>query len=373
MKKTTAHALAVAAVIAATFGCQSGPRGWAWWKKDGAPTDTSVVARSADPKLPSAQSMPQAVSPDGLQPATSPSAANLAAAGAATTPGISVPPLSSTAGETPPLANYSAVDAAVDKLTGGSAAASATPTSPSSSPLVGNSIAALPANGTAAHVPPMSVPTTGPYDPNSYKPSTSATSSNSGSGAASVDRYQMAGADRYGSMPASEPISAAPAPVPQSVGAVPAASPATVATAGDRYGLGTPAATTTTAPPTTSVTSTPSSAAIGSTTAAPPITPTSATGATGSNTVASLVASPSALPTSPSAPVATTAQAGQYRPGGTSTYTGTRPAQHLEVATRPAPAASTSVAPTTTAQPATGSVPWTPPTTSSSSPVGSRY
>src|SRR5690348_3546565 len=71
--------ITIAALVALT-GCQSGP-GWAWWKHDSAP-DASAVARSAEPKLPSAQSTPQPVAIAGLTPTAPPSSANLAAAGA---------------------------------------------------------------------------------------------------------------------------------------------------------------------------------------------------------------------------------------------------------------------------------------------------
>jgi hypothetical protein len=61
--------------------------------------------------------------------------------------------------------------------------------------------------------------------------------------------------------------------------------------------------------------------------------------------------------------------AGQYRPGGTSRYVGTTATAPVEVATLPATPANTQPAPTT---PNTGSVPWTPPS-GTSSPGTRRY
>src|SRR5882757_4851187 len=68
------------AMLAALSGCQSAPHSWAFWKHDAAP-DSSAVARSAEPTLPSTQSTPQPVAIAGLTPAAPPSSANLASAG----------------------------------------------------------------------------------------------------------------------------------------------------------------------------------------------------------------------------------------------------------------------------------------------------
>ena len=79
MKRTALRSLTLFAIVAAVTGCQAGPR-FAWWKHDKTPEDSSAVARSAKPTLPSAQSKPEAVAIAGLTPATPPSSSNLAAA-----------------------------------------------------------------------------------------------------------------------------------------------------------------------------------------------------------------------------------------------------------------------------------------------------
>jgi hypothetical protein len=60
--------------------------------------------------------------------------------------------------------------------------------------------------------------------------------------------------------------------------------------------------------------------------------------------------------------------AGQYRPGGTSSYTSSPAAQPVEVASRPSPPTSTGSQPQD-AQSTDTSVPWSPP--ASSTPAGS--
>jgi hypothetical protein len=63
---------------------------------------------------------------------------------------------------------------------------------------------------------------------------------------------------------------------------------------------------------------------------------------------------------------------GQYRPGGTTTYPATAPAQHIELATRPTPPASVSK-PAQETTPAGSSVPWAPPaSTTPAADSGSR-
>jgi hypothetical protein len=78
--------------------------------------------------------------------------------------------------------------------------------------------------------------------------------------------------------------------------------------------------------------------------------------------------------TAPAANATASVQAttpGQYRPGGTSSYLGSIPAQNMEVATRPAPPAATIPA-TSVGSPSNGITP-SPPATPTSSPVGQRY
>jgi hypothetical protein len=207
MNTTTARALTFAAALAVMSGCQSGPR-WAWWKHDDAPTDTSAIARTADPQLPSAQTTPQPVAVAGLQPAASPSSTNIAsAAGTTTAPTATTPMGTPSTIANAPLANYASAGAMADKLTAPSTTA--------------------PATASAA----------GPYDPNGYRPSTAVASTTSGdSGTASADRY---GITPIGGAP---PATTAPQRTAENV---PAVQPTTTAAAGDRYGLGTPATATT--------------------------------------------------------------------------------------------------------------------------------
>src|SRR5438105_5425164 len=109
--------LMVVAGLAASSGCQSGPR-WAWWNHNKA-SDASVAAHSTEPALPSAQTTPQAIAVAGLTPAAPPSSANLAAAsGAPTTPpNISIPLNSSTTVANAPIPGYSPANSLADKLT----------------------------------------------------------------------------------------------------------------------------------------------------------------------------------------------------------------------------------------------------------------
>lgn len=366
MKTTTAHALTIVAVVAAMSGCQSGPRSWAWWKSDAAPADTSAVARSADPQLPSAQAAAPVAVP-GLQPATSPSAANLASAGAPNAAAISIPPSSPSMTANAPLANYPAMDAAADKLT---APSGVMPVSPSSMPSAPIAAGTSPQMATRA-LPQMAsagIPPSGPYDPNSYRPSTTAsagTAASAGETTASPDRYQVAG-DRYGVTPVGPAPMATEQPT-RSAENVPAAPPATKTTTGDRYGYTTPESA---APPQASVAASQTPVSPSSPVAMTPTAPMTPVTASSPATVASLTA-PAAAPAA-TATVQTTAPAGQYRPGGTSTYVGAMPAQHIEVATRPAPPATTSAPAAQPYAPAGTSVPWAPGTTTPTPSSGTQ-
>jgi hypothetical protein len=81
---------------------------------------------------------------------------------------------------------------------------------------------------------------------------------------------------------------------------------------------------------------------------------------------------PAVTPVGVTPAVRTTASAGAYRPGGTSSYSPSAQAGSIEVASRPAPPTSTLPTSTPLATPGTGSDPWTPPAPSAS-PTGSRY
>ena len=68
--------LVIASIVTTNLsGCQSASR-WAWWNRN---DSASTVAQSTAPTLPSEGATPQAVDVPGLEPASSPSAANLAA------------------------------------------------------------------------------------------------------------------------------------------------------------------------------------------------------------------------------------------------------------------------------------------------------
>jgi hypothetical protein len=347
MKRTTFPSLTLLAVLIAATGCATSSR-MAWWKKDIAkPEDSSAVARNAKPTLPSTQSTPQAVAVAGLTPATPPSSTNLAAAGpqvAGATPAL--PGATPAAGAVPPSVSIPVTSAAT---LANAPTATYPPTQPGAdladklvSTPNAKTAATVPATAAApAGMPPQvaSVPAAGPYDPNGYKP-TAAVASNDPSAAAEVDRYGMSSSP-------SSPAAAAPGATAQLTsdpsdryGYTPSAPQAVAASggtpitdpnvaAGDRYGNPTiPAIAEKTAQAAPAVTASPAEA---------------------SNASVKLASAP-----------------GQYRPGRTSSYTSTPAGGAVEVASRPAPAASAAPA-TTPAATGDGSQPWTPPAT------GARY
>ncbi len=333
MKRRAIRSLTLVAALAAVTGCQSAPR-FAWWKRDKAPADASVVARSATPTLPSAQSTPQSVAVAGLTPVAPPSSTNLAAAAGPTTAGatgtavastaaapwappVSIPVTSPSTLAGAPTADYSAQNALADRLV-------STPStmSPATSANVG------------------AVAATGPYDPNAYRPSTASASPISNGGISeNADRYATSPA---GSFPITSPITG-----PQPLASNPA----------DRYGSPSASIAPPTMPGTTPLTdpasvavdrySNPTLPTLPNKTAQATMQSSSGAGATASTTTAG--ASTVRLATAP----------GQYRPGRTSTYTGSSTSP-VEVANRPSPPAAT-IAP---APPAAGGVsqPWAPST-----------
>ncbi len=142
----------VSVVTAGLAGCQSTSR-WAWWKNQD--DSASTVAQSGAPELPSAGATPQAVEVPGLEPASSPSAANLAAAQApSTSPSVSLPSSSASTITNAPLANYPPSGTALTDGSTTSASLSASDTATASSAVA-------------------SVPPSGPYDPYGYKPTSS--------------------------------------------------------------------------------------------------------------------------------------------------------------------------------------------------------
>jgi hypothetical protein len=367
MNSKATRTLLIFTALTALAGCQSGPH-WAWWKHDTAP-DSSAVARSAEPKLPSAQSTPQAVAVAGLTPATPPSSTNLAAAGAAaqTAPSnISIPVTSQATVAGAPSATYPAGSSLADRLTSApnamkpanAGAPSATVTSP--------------AAGMVSQ-PLASVPPSGPYDPKAYKPASSLTSSGSDPLGASVGA--SVGADRYGatdrysaagpassSLPVATSLAdrnpAAPptAPLPTSAATSPLASQVSPATS-DRY-----------MNPVT-----PAVANQGPFAAMPPLPSSSAASAPVATTLPSNLNAniPSANSTNG---VHLTTAAGQYRPGGTSSYPGANATSPIEVATRPSPpAAATQPAPAQAGLPDNTSIPWAAPASPATAPATRTY
>jgi hypothetical protein len=193
--------------------------------------------------------------------------------------------------------------------------------------------------------PTASMMPNGPYDPNSYRPSATTTAAASYT-SATPEGHQATG-DRYGITPIGADPVAAEEP-PRRAENLPTAPPTTSSPAGERYGLTNPA------------TVTPSANMAGGqpqydpTVMASPIPMAPPTASTAPATVASLTV-PTTNPSLATATVQASA-AGQYRPGGTSSYIGSIPVRAVEVATLPP--ASTSATPSTA--PAAGIVPWTP-------------
>jgi hypothetical protein len=293
MRRTVVQSTFVALIVTA-LGCQSGPR-WAWWKKDTPMADSSAVARSAEPVLPSSQSTPTAVTATGIQPATPPSSANLAAAGTtAPTAGTSIYPTTGA----PPIA------AAGTLATAGSAI-----------PIAG----AMPRTTPIATAPAPN----GPYNPNAYQPAATTTATNTNPASAGGDRYgtvpvanTAATTERYGVPAVASPNPVSTAGAPPVIAGVPAMAPSSA----DRYGI-LPVAGPATA-------------------AAPSAIPGYATSTPEAGT-AYVPATATQVTTTP---------AGQYRPAGTSDYVGGPAGSHVEIATRPAtpPAAPVSTSPPST-------------------------
>jgi hypothetical protein len=317
MRVKAVRALCITAVVAGLAGCQSSPR-WAWWKPKEAAEDTSLLARSAAPALPSSQSTPQVVESGNLQPAAPPSSANLAAAGTQpTVPAISLPGPSPGTLANAPAAQYPPTGSpSATSSQGALNAISATP-SAAASPIVGITVP-----NSAPPVAATSVPAAGPYDPNGYRPGTAiATTSTDGESSAASEPNSTPVADRYAlapanaSRPAASPSADRYAMPPQTPVAAPVADDHYGRELSDRY----------------------------SDSPATPATPVMATAAPAPNSAATVQLS---------------APAGQYRPGGTSSYVSGSANQQIEVASRPAPTASADVTPQGVAP---ASVPWSPP------------
>jgi hypothetical protein len=311
-----------------------------------------------------------------LQPTASPSSTNLASTGStlSTTP-LGVQPASPATITNAPLATY--------PTTGAPPASDVPPlnvasTRPATAGTVPSRTATPNASGlTAAQQTAAlaSVPAAGPYDPNAYRPSASL--------AASQPSGTTPATDRYGSYASAAPLASDP----------PASTPISTSAAVDRYAL--PAATTSSAPgpaasadryataPSVStgvVNSQAGTAAMdpyGPLPGSAPISPNT-TGLASSaapaepaattepanlssvppNAIAAETAAAAQAPVAATATVQIQSPAGQYRPGGTSSYTSTAGGNRVDVASRPgAPATSTPSVPASTTP---ASDPWTP-------------
>jgi hypothetical protein len=324
MNRSTVVKIVVATTLAGAAGCQSGPR-WAWWKRDEAPQDASLIARSAAPPLPSSQATPQAVAGTGIAPATPPSAANLTAASATGSTTTATPAASAATLAAAPKAAYPATATAAPYPT--------TATSMNVPSAAGSALSA----SVAQQV--------GPYDPNGYRPATGAVSATAGTLAsdAQADRYgEVANisADRNMATPA-RPAGAEAMPLeqdryatnPVATGVPPVAAgvaPSQTAAAPPSAG-GTMSIATAIAPPAVS-----GGPATGTT---PPAATPGAIAA--ADRYGSLPAAPTALETAATPAVVAPSSTeipipvGPYRPGGTSDYV-SGSANHIEVASRPA-------------------------------------
>lgn len=379
MKRTMLRSLTLVAAVMAIVGCQSGPR-FAWFKREKSPEESSAVARSAKPTLPSAQSTPQAVAVNGLTPAAPPSSTNLAAASGATTPGAlgglsaKTAPLATATPTTPPATTpippssaitatqppgYPTDSGLADKLVSTPKTAGATTPAAPPSALASN---------TSATTTPASVPATpgmttaGPYDPGAYKPSTSMNPATTTS-SEPADRYAMSSTPPF------------PAPAAQSP---PYGSTSLNSDPADRYG--TPGGAVAAASVTPAAAMSDPSALAADRYANPRIPTLPTTTATAQSAPAPSVSAPlastappavaTAIPTTNAVPAGSAVRLasapGQYRPGRTSSYIPTSATIPVEIASRPAPA-STSAPPSAVTPAAPNSVgtpsqPWAPPT-----------
>ncbi len=341
MKTRNTKIVSIVLIAIGAVGCQSGPR-WAqapsrlaWWKKDAPAADSSLVARSAEGGV----EVPDPTAP--VLPSTVATPQTLAAA--------SMPPSANSVGAAPAVSSIPATSAAT-------IAAAPTATYPTSTPtpIVSPNSATPPPPATL----PSAIAQVGPYDPKAFQTATVAQSENSFSNpsASDEDRYGLAASDRYAAAPvtAVAPTTRASNAAPGTTAAEASASsddryaynpPSTMpgyatSSGGDRYSV-TPVAPAA-MPVTNSTVPTAAPVAVPVTV---PIGPQSSTQSAAADIVAA-------------ATVRIEGAAGQYRPGGTSTYTGTLPTP-IEVAARPS-------APATTSAPLPTSFPTVPAGTSSS-------
>ncbi len=367
MNSEAKRAALIVLTIVSMVGCQTGPR-WAWWKQDAVPEDSSLVARSAPPALPSSQATPQSLTAS----ATPPSANSVATASIppVTVPQVIVPVASSATIAAAPTASYPTAVPAVGTPAAypttsqiAPAAATVATTPATATPATASTLANVAAPPIAAAA---NLAQTGPYDANAYQPSPSTASlASQATPTNDVNRYGAAATDRYAVAPAAAATATAVPPF------------ATSSPVADRYAVSPLAATAPNVTSATASTPTASSLAAGnrySNTPAnryAPAPPASVAipatqnvalpfgAAPASEQLPTIAATPNYPPvaanTTPTtdspfgavepisaATVRITAPLGQYRPGGTSSYSGSP----LEIASRPSstlqpPAAAT--------------------------------
>ncbi|HJQ79687.1 MAG TPA: hypothetical protein VJ828_07010 [Lacipirellulaceae bacterium] len=309
MTRQAIWTLVIASIVTAgSAGCQSASR-WAWWNRD---DGTSSVAQSAAPTLPSESATPHAVEVPGLEPASSPSAANLAAAQTPTNaPNPSLPASSAATLANAPLANYPM-----------------TLTTPGSNPAVsGTSPVSQPTTPAAAIA---SVPPSGPYDPNGYKssePLYAATSRQFQPAVENPLRTATASDDRYAVPSASNSAAQVDPAYPEFTNA-----PSTAATSeplADRYAL-----------PTVAANNSQETGSSNSVAALNKSAPEAAFASSPAPAASQPTAGTNAIAVTPvtTAAVQISTPVGKYRPGGTSDYTGAGASQHIELAALPAAA-----------------------------------
>jgi hypothetical protein len=328
MTRQAISTLVIASIVTAgSAGCQSASR-WAWWNRD---DSTSSVAQSTAPTLPSESATPQAVEVPGLEPASSPSAANLAAAQSpANVPNPWLNASSAATLANAPLANYP-----MNRAT------------PGSSPAVsGTSPASQPTTPAAAIA---SVPPSGPYDPNGYKssePLYAATSRQFQPAVGNSLRTATATDDRY-ALPSASNLAAQVNPANPAITNAPSTA-ATTEPLVDRYAL-----------PTVAANNAQKTESDNSVAASNKSAPDAAFASSPAPAASQPTAGTNAIAVTPvtTAAVQISTPAGKYRPGGTSDYTGAAASQHIEVAARPAAAANPVSAAGT-------NDPWSPPAAS---------
>lgn len=342
-KQLTAASVLTLAALAASTGCQSSGGGsrWAWNPFSRSGGDEELVAESA-PKLPT----------DGVTPEIEglPEAAKSAPPQAATLAQGETPPAVS--GIAPTIEAVASVVPTIDKP-------APTPnTNPSSwSPYPSSPSANPQAAAPAATPAPTAVAANagGPYDPNGYKPQSTAAPSTPGG-----DRYGLG--NRYASSTPAAPESAAP------FGDLPS-TPAAPTTMGDRYASASPAPTTPPAAATPSMPSTPPAGRYGQPAGTPiasaPVTPPSAPAAAEAITPPPAAASPypsTGIANASPAPATTPAYAvanAQAAPAAAPGYpvAGATPTSPASVGTLPPETSVYASTPITPVEPATATTP----------------